>query len=90
MNPAAFGMGVCRYHGARRPDTVKRGVDHPRYRHGRETREAKARRHLMTVFFHEAEALMHALDMVTPGARRLRGRKPKDVSAQLGDDHSSC
>lgn len=30
----------------------------------------------MAVFFHEAETPMHALDMVTRGARTLRDRKP--------------
>ena len=76
-NPSAFGMSVCRYHGARKPETIRRGVDHPRHRHGRETKEAKAERHQMSVFFHEAEDLMFALDMVAPGSTRTRGRKPR-------------
>jgi hypothetical protein len=37
-------MPVCRFHGARRPGSVKRGSDHPQYRHGRETLEARQRR----------------------------------------------
>ena len=44
LNPAAFGTAVCRFHGARRPETIKRGPDHPQYRHGRETLEARRRR----------------------------------------------
>jgi hypothetical protein len=40
-NPAAFGMRTCRYHGARRPETVRRGDQHPGFRHGWETVEAK-------------------------------------------------
>jgi hypothetical protein len=40
-NPAAFGMRTCRYHGARRPETVRRGDQHPNFRHGWETVEAK-------------------------------------------------
>jgi hypothetical protein len=31
-------------HGARRPETVRRGANHPQYRHGRETLVAKAER----------------------------------------------
>ena len=40
LNPAAFGCKTCRYHGARRRETVKVGKDHPQYLHGERTREA--------------------------------------------------
>ena len=70
-------MTVCRYHGAKKPTAIKRGANHPQYRHGRETLEAKAERHEMSVFFHEVERLMFALDMVAPGSTRTRGRKPR-------------
>jgi hypothetical protein len=53
-----------------------RGANHPQYRHGNETQEAKAERHDMAVFFHETESLMFALGMVAPGSTRTRGRKP--------------
>ena len=43
-NPAAYGMPVCRFHGARRPDAVLRGPSHPLYRHGQETLDAKRSR----------------------------------------------
>lgn len=42
-NPAAFGMAVCRLHGARKRDTVRRGKEHPNYKDGKETLEAKKR-----------------------------------------------
>jgi hypothetical protein len=77
MNPAAFGMSVCRYHGARRPATVKRGADHPQYRHGRETLEAKAERSRGLAELRDLEALSFALGLAA-GAR-WRGRKPKKV-----------
>lgn len=41
-NPAAFGMLVCRLHGARKKSTILKGRDHPNYRHGQDTQEAKA------------------------------------------------
>ena len=44
LNPAAFGMRTCRYHGARRVNTVLHGTDHPQYKHGLETKDAKAKR----------------------------------------------
>ena len=76
FNPAAFGMAVCRYHGARKPETVRRGAIHPQYRHGQETYGAKAERHEMAVFFHVSESLMIKLGMLAPGSTRTRGRKP--------------
>ena len=79
-NPAVVSWGcsgrVCRMHGARRPGTIRRGANCPQYRHGRETLEAKAERHEMAVFFHEAESLMLRLGMLAPGSTRTRGRKP--------------
>lgn len=76
-NPAAYGMKVCRYHGARKPETIRKGETHWNYHTGQETLEAKAERHAMSVFFHEAEDLMFTLDMVAPGSPRTRGRKPQ-------------
>ena len=40
LNPAAFGCKTCRYHGARRKETVKVGKAHPQYKHGERTKEA--------------------------------------------------
>lgn len=76
FNPAAYGMAVCRYHGARRPETIMRGASHPQHKHGKETLEAKAKRHQMSTFFHETESLMFELGMMAPGSTRTRGRKP--------------
>ena len=77
MNPAAFGMSVCRYHGARRPATVKRGANHPQYRHGGETLEVKAERSRRLAELWELEALSFALGLAS--GPRWRGRKPKTV-----------
>ena len=41
LNPAAFGMATCRYHGARKRITVRQGAQHPQYQHGMETLDAK-------------------------------------------------
>ena len=41
LNPAAYGCRTCRLHGARKPHSIKRGIDHPNYLHGMETLEAK-------------------------------------------------
>lgn len=37
-------MQVCRFHGAHRPESIKRGAAHPQFRHGRETVDARQRR----------------------------------------------
>jgi hypothetical protein len=41
-NPAAFGCASCRMHGAHKSKNVLRGVNHPQYKTGEETLEAKA------------------------------------------------
>ena len=73
-------LGCYKMRVRRRSDTVKRGANHPQYRHGQETLEAKAERHEMAVFFHETENLMAKLGMLAPGSTRTRGRKPQSRS----------
>ena len=77
-NPAAYGAKTCRYHGARRSNTVKRGASHPQYRHGRETLEAKSARSRRLMELRELEALSFALAIAKGG--RWRGRKPQGHS----------
>jgi len=42
LNPAAYGMAVCRFHGARKKKTILSGKDHPNYKHGECTLEVRA------------------------------------------------
>lgn len=73
--PAAYGMSVCRYHGAKKPETIKRGANHPQYRHGGETLDAKAERSKKLAELRELEALSFELGLsIGP---RWRGRKPR-------------
>jgi hypothetical protein len=74
LNPAAHGMHVCRNHGARKRETIKRGPEHPAYRHGGQTLEAKAERSLRLAELRELEAGMAKLG--TLAGPRWRGRKP--------------
>ena len=73
LNPAAYGMPVCRFHGARRPEAVLRGPRHPQYRHGRETLEARRSR---------VEAMARIRFLTDLGAAvgflrtRISGRRP--------------
>lgn len=74
LSPAAYGMKVCRVHGARRPGTIKRGEAHPNFKTGTETLEAKALRSERLVQLRDIEASMIQLGaLVGP---RWRGRKP--------------
>ncbi|WRH75234.1 MAG: hypothetical protein RSE16_11015 [Sphingobium sp.] len=75
-NPAAYGMMVCRYHGARKPETITRGSEHWNFQNAGQTKPERQERHEMAVFFHETEELMFALRMVAPGSTRTMGRKP--------------
>jgi hypothetical protein len=73
-NPAAYGMATCRMHGARRPETVKRGPGHPGWRRGEETLQAKADRAAKLTELRHLEAIMHAAGILA--GPRWRGRKP--------------
>ena len=44
LNPAAYGCRTCRLHGARKPNSIKRGKDHPNFKDGAETLERKRQR----------------------------------------------
>ncbi len=77
LNPAAWGCKTCRYHGARRPSSIKRGASHPQYKNGLETLEAKTERNQRLVELRELEALSFAIGIAT--GPRWRGRKPGSV-----------
>ena len=72
-NPAAFGMPVCRFHGARRSEAVLRGQAHPNFKHGDRTKEPMRRHSEFSIRLRELEDLMHQFGMTT--APRTRGRK---------------
>ena len=74
-NPAAYSMPVCKFHGARQAGTIRRGSNHPQWKHGQETLGAKAERSAMLGELRAIEAKMVVtLMLVGP---RWRGRKPK-------------
>lgn len=74
-NPSAFGLAVCRYHGARRPHTVRRGKDHWNYQHGQETLEARAEHSMRLAELRELEELSYALGLAA--GPKWKGRKPR-------------
>ena len=60
-NPAAFGCKTCRMHGAKRPESIKRGKQHPNYVHGERSIEG-IQRHRET---------MEEIKMLTKLAKQL-------------------
>jgi len=66
-------MAVCKFHGARRPSSIKRGADHPGYRHGQETLEAKAERSAKLTELRDLESEMAKLGVLE--GPRWRGKK---------------
>jgi hypothetical protein len=75
LNPAAFGCRTCRMHGARKPETIRRGKDHGRYTYGYRTQEAQEAYRQASMRLHEIEVAAFAAGLMT--GRRMGGRKPK-------------
>lgn len=75
LNPAAYGMPVCRFHGARKRGTILRGEGHPNYLHGEQTLEAKAATSIALAEMWKMELLLRNLGLVRGPSRR--GRRPK-------------
>ena len=73
-NPAAFGTGVCRVHGARRPESIRRGSAHPNYQHGERTQAAELAASQSSARLRDVETLARAFGLLT--GPRTRGRKP--------------
>ena len=73
LNPAAFGCKTCRYHGARRRDTVKTGKDHPQFKHGKRTQEAIERFRSKMLELQSIETLARSAAVIT--GPKTKGRK---------------
>ena len=72
-NPAAYGCKTCRFHGARHPESIKRGATHSQFQHGRETVEARQRR------VEGMTRLRRLVDLGVAGGfihKRITGRRP--------------
>jgi hypothetical protein len=79
QNPAAFGLTVCRFHGARRPASILRGTNHPNFQHGQETLQAKAKRSAALSRIRRIEDLLVGSQLFNIKPRS--GRKPKGYKA---------
>lgn len=70
----AWGCRTCQYHGARRPGSIKRGKDHPLYKHGMHSKEGKAEHSKHLYELSQIEELGFAIGLLV--GTRTRGRKP--------------
>ena len=77
-NPAAFGCKSCRMHGASRSRIALRGADHPKYKHGGETKDARAERSAMSAKLLYLRDIGDHIGMFT--GTQTRGRKPAEYS----------
>lgn len=73
-NPAAFGGPTCRYHGARRPESIPRGARHWNFKDGFETLEARQLRSSKLAELRYLESCLSRLKLLE--GPRWRGRKP--------------
>jgi len=78
LNPAAYGCSTCRYHGATPVHTRNNvsGKDHPQFKHGGNTKQAKYRHQRTSAKLHFLEDLGHHIKMFHENSTRIRGRKP--------------
>ena len=77
LNPAAYGCKTCRLHGARKPNSIKRGIDHPNFKDGAETLERKRQRSTKLAELRKIED-----DLIMRGfikCKRTVGRKPTGI-----------
>lgn len=78
LNPTAYGCSTCRYHGATPVHTRNNvsGGDHPQFKHGRNSKQAKARHQQISTQLHFLEDLGHHVKLFHDNKTRTRGRKP--------------
>jgi hypothetical protein len=75
LNVKAYGCKTCRFHGARKRSSIKRGIAHPAYKHGQETLQAKRERSAKLKELRDIEGAMTVLGVLD--GPRWRGRKPR-------------
>jgi hypothetical protein len=76
LNPRAYQCTTCRVHGARKPETILRGKQHPAYKDGSQTLEARAEYSAAAARLRTLEQIMVDTGMVSADFKRTVGRKP--------------
>ena len=68
-----YGCRTCRLHGARKRTSIKAGPNHPNYRHGLETLEAKQKRSVKLAELRVLENDLHNRGLIR--GNKTAGRK---------------
>lgn len=74
-NHSSYGCRTCWLHGARKPETIRRGAAHPNYKHGRRTLEAQNQSSEQSLRLRYLEDISHLIGLIQ--GSKTRGRKPK-------------
>ena len=74
-NPAAYGCATCRMHGARKRESIRRGMQHPNYKSGRRTKQTQLETSEKLAELRLLEDLGFAIEMMS--GYKTRGRKPQ-------------
>jgi hypothetical protein len=72
---SSYTCGVCYVHGARRPETIRRGKAHWAYKDGSATKQKREQDRLMSIELRQLEDVSFALGIAS--GPRWVGRKPK-------------
>jgi len=72
---ASYGSGVCYVHGARRPETIRRGKSHWAYKDGLATKQKREQDRRMAVELRLLEDAAFRLGLAS--GKRWVGRKPR-------------
>lgn len=75
LNLAAYGMKVCRVHGARKAGTITKGENHPQYKHGNATQETRTEHRKKMAEIRDLEAIGFKYGILQ--GTKIVGRKPK-------------
>ncbi len=62
---AAFGAKACRMHGAHKKHARLAGSDHPNFKHGNETIEARSERRRMLLILQHLEDISRSVSLFT-------------------------
>ena len=84
QNPAAYGCKACRMHGAHQSRNSLQGADHPQYRKGYETKEARIERSRKSAMFLYLRDIGDTINLFT--GPKTSGRRPNHyIKLDLSD-----
>jgi len=74
-NDSSYGCRTCWQHGARAPETIRKGKDHPHFKHGQRTIESQLKESRQSLQLRYLEDAGRLIGMIV--GNKTPGRKPK-------------